>query len=125
MLLFDSGTVQDIRMVNHALSLYKKSTRMEINEVKSCMIFNLILDVLLMECEKKNPFPCKDLDYGFKYLVFIASLIHISLMIRLGFTKKGKQKFICGFNNTLRGGGHLIIINLVLESILVYWMSIA
>jgi len=45
-------------------------------------------------------------------------------MIGYGFTKKGKEKFIYVFNNSLRGGGHLIIIKLVLEGIPVYWMSI-
>jgi len=70
MLLFRDGFLRDEKFIHQALNLYRGANRMEVNQLKSCILFlNIVLGqerVLLTIL----PLHVGDFQEGFKYIGF-------------------------------------------------------
>jgi hypothetical protein len=98
---------------------------MEVNVQKSCIIPHLLSEFSSQLLSKMLPFPQQTLDGGFKYLGFFFKPDGYKSRDWSWLLKKMETLISLWGNRLISRGGRLVLIKLVLESIPVYWTSIA
>jgi hypothetical protein len=98
---------------------------MEINMNKYCILFNDLSDNLKRQIAQIFPMKMEPLDNGVKYLGFILKPNNYTKGDWQWLIKKIEDRINCWCHRWLSRGGRLVLVKSVLESILVYWLSIA
>jgi hypothetical protein len=123
--LFGRGNLREQSYLKSILDLFCKATRLEINMNKYCILTNGLSDDLLRRLEKLFPMKIEPLNVGVKYLGFYLKLNGYKTDDWTWLINKMEDRITCWCNRWIYRGGRLVLVKSVLESILVYWSSIA
>jgi hypothetical protein len=124
-LLFGRGNLREQSYLKTILDLFCKATGMEINMNKSCILANGLSDAFLRRLEQLFPMKIEPLDVGVKYLGFHLKPNNYKKDDWTWLIKKMEDIITYWCNRWLSQGGRLVLVKYVLESILIYWLSIA
>jgi hypothetical protein len=124
-ILFGIGSISEWEVFKEVLELFCKATGMAFIPQKSVFLevgwdvegLNLLKDLF--------PFEVKPIDAGFKYLGFYIKPNCYTRADWLWLEKKIEKRIMCWSHRWLSLGGRVILVKVVLESIYVYWLSLA
>ena len=124
-ILFGVASKENSSSLSNIPDLFQKAIVMLINHDKSCMIHNISSNPLLSDLRSSMPFPLSEWAVGFKYLGF--SLKPNSYVFKdwLWLYQNIEKCILLWTNRCLSKGGQLVLLKSVLQSIDVYWATIA
>jgi hypothetical protein len=124
-MIFGACKVQEFQILKSILDLFCSATGMQINMKKSNMLTCALEDELLVQSDAWLPFKRENIDIEIKYLGFKLKPWNYRLENWLWFPRKIQARVSTWAFYFLSKGGHMVLINSVLDSIHVYWASIA
>jgi hypothetical protein len=122
---FGIGCMIEWETYKEVLELFCKATRMDFSPQKSTFLEAGWDDGELTLLKELMPFEVKPLDTGFKYLGFYIKPNCYSRLDWLWLEKKIEKRILSWSHRWLTLGGKVILVKIVLESISVYWLSLA
>lgn len=124
MLLFDIGKLEEWDTFKEVLSILCEVSGMVINRKKYFFLKNEIYEVIEMDVGALMPYAFKDLDDGFKYLGFHLKLNNYKLVNWFWLKKRIEDRISHWCNGWTSLGGRFILLTFVLQSMLVFWISL-
>lgn len=123
--IFFNGSVRDLTSLNEVLNLFCRTTRMEINIEKYTISLS---DCTLQESQLATqyfPYQATNLMEGLKYLGFKLKPNGYKIAKWTWLVTKVEKRISCWCHKFLSRVGRLVLIKIVLEATLVYWMSLS
>ena len=105
--------------------MYQRATGMMINIEKSVLAHNEFPEDLLNETKEALPFPIATLSEGVKYLGFSLNPNCYSFQDWIWLYRKIETRVSLWTNIFIFRGSRLVLLKAILQSIPVYWVSIA
>ena len=124
-LMFRTGTISNIQNLEKVLRRYQEAKGMEINLGKSNLLHNNMDEEVITQANTLILITMSTIDKGFKYLGFQLKPNSYSTRDWMWLYKKIKNWISMWTNRFLSKGGRLVLLKAVLQSIPVYWASIA
>ena len=124
-LMSGEGTLNNLQNLEKILRRYQKATSMKINLEKSNLIHNNLDEDFITQAKSLIPVSISQIDEGFKYLGFHLKPNSYSTQDWMWLYKKIESRILLWTNHFLSRGGRLVLLKAVLQSIPVYWASIA
>ena len=115
----------NLKEAKKILDLYKKAIGMHINVEKSTFSENGLPEVIKERIRAESPYILKPMDEGFKYPGFVLKPNAYSFKDWMWLYKKIEGRIECWTYKFLSRGGRLVLLKAVLQSIPVYWATIA
>ena len=119
------GLLEEWHVSQEILNLFCVETSLEISSNKSLILKNEIYDKVENRLSLIILYKFESLENGFKYLGYFLSPNEYHVPKRLWLLNRIESRIGLWCNHWLSLGGRLILLNLVIESILVYWLSLA
>ena len=124
-LIFCSGSRGETRVLQEILDLFTKAIGMEINIGKSSVTTHLLRPKEEAELRRFFPYNFAGLDAGLKYLGFSLKANLYRKHDWLWLVGKVEKRLSVWSHKWLSRAGRLVLVKVVLEAILVYWMSLS
>ena len=123
--MMGEGMWENLKEAEQVLDLYNKVTEMHINVEKPILSENGLPDTVRNRLISEFPYSIKPMSEDFKYLGFVLKPNGYSFKDWMWLYKKIEGRLGCWTNKFLSRGGRFVLLKKVLQSIHVYWATIA
>jgi hypothetical protein len=124
-MIFGHGSIRELKSIKEIIDIYCLATCMEVNMEKSSLLFKELEEATRSQVTNPMPKNHLDIEQGIKYLGFKLKPNYYKYDGWLWLYNKIEVRISIWCNRWLSRGHILVLAKSVLESILMYWMSIA
>jgi len=111
--------------IQKILQFFCRASGLVINIQKSTLLYADVDPGSLQRLNDALSYPCKDLSSGFKYLGYLLKTGSYKAMDWQWLVDRFESRINLWCNKWLTLGDRLVLIKVVLESLLVYWLTLA
>lgn len=122
--IFGKGNLKEWEKIWDLINLFSRATGMTVRRRRSFFLYNIIQEEELQSLKAMFPIEFIPLNEGFKYLGYFLKPNNYKKADWLWLLKKVETKIKHWTHRWLSLGGRLVLVKSVLESILVYWLSL-